>query len=141
MSINLNVPASVQYGDWIGTTAADEVDTRELEKFLGVDRSEWRLLVFDITIYGGFQEVTGYGVRADVTWNDLEALTESNRPIVVHRVGVLEYDTRHGDTNPPPPLTLPVISAGELLGHGFKRLHIRMRSRNIPDGAVIDVAE
>lgn len=141
MSINLNEAASVQYDDWTGEVAADEVDGRELEVFLGIDRSKWRLLAVDVTVYGGHQEVHGYGVPASQTWSDLEARVRSDQPIIVHLLGSLDYDPHHGDTNPPAPLSTPVISAGELVGHGFKRLHIRLRSRNLPQGSVLEVAE
>jgi hypothetical protein len=39
------------------------------------------------------------------------------------------------DTNPPPPLSMPVVSATEFLGHVFKRLQIRVITRSLPPGA------
>ena len=141
MNPNLNEVATVQYGDWMGEVAADEVDGHELEAFLGFDSTKWRLLVVDITVYGGYQEVHGYGVPASQTWSDLEDRVRANQPVIVHHLGLVDYDPHHGDTNPPAPLSTPVISAGELVGHGFKRLHIRLRSRNLPPGSVLEVAE
>lgn len=137
----LNESASVQYNDWYGEIAADEVDGQELESFLGIDRSKWRLLVVDIMVYGGVQEVRGFGVPASQTGTDLEDRVRTNSPIIVHLVGDIDYNSHRTDTNPPIPLSKPVISAGELIGHGFKRLHLRLRTQHVPKGAVIEFAE
>ena len=141
MSDDFNKPASVQYGDWTGTVAADEVDGVDLEKFLGVDTKRWRLLLVDLIVYGGRQHVEGYGVPANMTYDDLAQRVAAGEPLVLDLVGEVEFDPQHADTNPPAPLSFPVVSAGEFVGHGFKRLHIRFVSRNIPPGAVLSRAE
>ena len=57
-------PAAVQYSEWVGTLAGDEVDNTCLEELLGVDRDEHRILVVDYWANGGHQDVVAYGVPA-----------------------------------------------------------------------------
>ena len=142
MSDDLNQPAGVQYDDWVGEVAGDTVDTVQLETFLGVDRDAWRLLLVDVTVYGGHQTIVGYVIPAGTTYRDLEAIVAAGNPIDVHPTDPVEYrPAEHFDTNPPAPLSFPVVGAGELIGHGFKRLHIRLRNRHVPPGAVLHVVD
>ena len=142
MEIDLYSPASIQYGDWTGSFAGDEVDMVNIEKFLGVDRKVWRLLHVDITIYGGNQTVEPYVVSADTTYLELESTVNGGNAILLTRLASLEYEPAgHSDTNPPRPPSLPVSSATEFLGFGFKRLHLKMTSRNIPAGARFEYSD
>jgi hypothetical protein len=128
--------ASVQYGDWRGTVAGDNVDMRNVGEFLGIDRSKHRVLAIDVTIYGGSQDLIAYGVSADQGWDELQATTDRGEPIRCRVVKRIERNpAEHFDTNPPPPLSLPVVSATEYLAHGFKRLHIRLITRSLPPGS------
>lgn len=136
MNINPYAPAAVQYDDWRGSLAGDGVDMVQVEQFLGVDRNVWRLLHIDITIYGGSQTIEPYAISAMTSYVDLEDIVDSGNAIQLTRLGSIEYHPPgHADTNPPPPLSQPVISATEFLGYGFKRLAIKMTSRHIPEGA------
>jgi hypothetical protein len=129
-------PASVQYNDWRGTVAADGVDMRDVAEFLAIDREQYRVLAVDVSIYGGHQHLTAWGVPADQGWDALQAIVDSGEPIRCRALAEIEYDPAHNfDTNPPPPLSTPVVSATEFLGHGFKRLQIRLVDRSLPPGA------
>lgn len=138
-------PASVQYNDWKGSIAGDEVDLRPMELFLGIDREIWRLLHIEIGVFGGTQSVEPYVIPAEMTYADLESQVSRGRPIELTRLQTIEFEPSEvWDTNPPRPLAMPVISAMELLGFGFKRLVIKLTSRNIPQGATfefVDLAE
>jgi len=126
-------PASVQYGDWKGTVAGDDVDMRDVCEFFGIDPSEHRVLAVDVTIYGGNQVLTAYGVAADQGWDELAAITERGERIQCRVLKAIEFEPAEDfDTNPPPPLSVPVVSATEYLGYGFKRLHIRLTTRDLP---------
>lgn len=128
--------ASVQYDDWTGTIAGDDVDMGNVCEFLGIDRSANRVLALDITIYGGSQRLTAYGVSADCGWDELERITSRGEPIRCRVLKEIESDpAEHFDTNPPPPLSVPVVSATEYLGYGFKRLHVRLITRSLPPGS------
>lgn len=139
MNIEPYTPASVQYGDWRGTFSADEVDMRRVEEFLGVDRELWRLLHIGITMSGGSQTIESYAVSVNTSYEDLQTTVGAGRPIQLTRLGSIEYEPHdHSDTNPPPPLSQPVLSATEFLGYGFKRLELKMTSRLIPEGATFE---
>lgn len=136
MEIDLYSPASVQYGDWSGSFSGDEVDMVQVEQFLGIDRDVWRLLHISLTIYGGHQTIEPYAIRASTTYLDLESTVSAGNAIQLTRLNSLKFEpSEHFDTNPPPPLSIPVISATEFLGYGFKRLELKITSRNIPEGA------
>jgi len=129
-------PASVQYGDWEGTVSGDNVDLRHIWEFLGIDRSEHRVLAIDVLIFGGRQRLVAYGVPGDQGWDELQAITDRGESVRCRVVKEIEFDpAHHFDTNPPPPLSLPVLSATEYLGHGFKRLQIRLITRSLPPGS------
>jgi hypothetical protein len=128
--------AAVQYGDWEGTVAGDNVDMHNVCEFLGIDRDRYRVLAIDISIYGGHQQLTAYGVPAEQGWDALEAITNRGEPIRCGVLAEIEFSPAdHADTNPPPPLSLPVLSPAEFLGHGFKRLQIRLITRTLPPGS------
>ena len=136
MNIEPYSPASVQRDEWTGSFAADEVDMDQWDQFLGFDSEVWRLLHIGITIHGGSQTIESYAVSANTTYLDLESTVSAGNAIQLTRLTSIEYEPNdHSDTNPPPPMSLPVISATEFLGHGFKRLELKMTSRHIPEGA------
>lgn len=123
----------MQYGDWTGTVAGDNVDMHSVCEFLGIDRDKHRVLALDISIYGGHQHLTAYGVPAEQGWGALQAITALGEPIRCTALAEIEFSPAdHADTNPPPPLSLPVLSPSEFLGHGFKRLQIRLITRTLP---------
>jgi hypothetical protein len=133
---NLLEPAAVQYDAWTGTVAGDDVDMHDVCDFLGIDRKVHRVLAIDVHISEGHQTLTAYGVPADHGMAKLEAIVAGGEPIRCQVLAEIEYDpAEDGDTNPPPPLSLPVMSATEFLGHGFKRLHLRLVTRSLPPGA------
>jgi hypothetical protein len=110
-------PAAVQYGDWKGTVAGDDVDMRDVCEFLGIDRDKYRVLALDVSIYGGNQHLVAYGVPADQGYVELEATTDRGEPIRCQVLAEIEFDPANNfDTNPPPPLSLPVVSPTEFLG-------------------------
>lgn len=128
--------ASVQYDDWTGTVAGDGVDMHDVSEFLGINRAEDRVLAIDVSIYGGHQHLTAWGVSGDKGWDALQAITDRGEAIRCRVLAEIEFDpATNFDTNPPPPLSLPVMSATEFLGHGFKRLQIRLVTRSLPPGA------
>lgn len=143
MSIDLTEPASVQYSEWRGTFAADDVDMGHLEDFFGIDRKVWRIIVVDITIYGGTQEAIAYGVPNQIGYAEIEALHAAGSPLPMKIIGTIDYDpdTDRDDTNPPRPLSMPAISATELLGHAFKRLQLRFTTAHLPNGIQFEVDE
>lgn len=127
MPENLRDPAGVQYDEWSGTFSADEVDRKSLEGFLGVDEATWRLVEIDIYIDGGSQSITAYAVPRELgTYEELEAAISAGQIGVTRVADWSEDPSEHSDTNPPPPLILPITWATELLARGFKRLHLRM---------------
>jgi hypothetical protein len=129
-------PASVQYDDWTGTVAGDGVDMHDVSEFLGINRDEDRVLAIDVSIYGRHQHLTAWGVSGDTGWDALQATTGRGEPIRCRVLAEIEWDPANNyDTNPPPPLSLPVVSTTEFLGHGFKRLQIRLTTRHLPPGA------
>ena len=76
-----------------------------------------------------------YGVPPGTTYDYLEALVASGEPIRVTVVSEIDLPIPdHGDSNPPAPVHLAVQSATELLVHGFKRFHLRMLTRALPEG-------
>ena len=129
-------PASVQYGDWTGTVAGDNVDSRLATEFFGIDQKQYRLLAIEIGIFGGRQTLKAFGVDAQTRYEDLEALAARGEPIRARLLKTIEFDpAANFDTNPPPPLAMPVVSATEYLGFGFKRLSLRLVTRYLPSGA------
>jgi hypothetical protein len=133
MEIDLYSPASVQYGDWSGSFSGDEVDMVRVEQFLGIDRDVWRLLHIGLTIYGGRQTIEPYAISANTTYLDLESTVSSGNAIQLTRLNSLEYEPfEHFDTNPPPPMSIPVLSATEFLGYGFKRLELKNNITQYP---------
>lgn len=128
--------ASVQYNDWEGTVAGDDVDFRSFEQLLDIDREKWRVLVVDVTLGGGHQTLVAYGVAGSTSYNDLEDIIEDGRTIVLTTLKTYNYSPKgHVDTNPPAPATIPVEKATDFIAYGFKRFHMRLVSRNIPAGA------
>lgn len=76
------------------------------------------------------------GVPGDQGWDALQRFTDRAEPIRCQVLAEIEFDPASAfDTNPPPPLSLPVVSATEFLGHAFKRLQIRLITRSLPPGA------
>ncbi len=129
-------PASVQYGDWKGTVSGDDVDMHDVSEFLGIDRNKHRVLAIDVSIYGGRQHLIAYGVPAYQGWDKLESIAARGEPIRCRVLAQIESDPAdHFDTNPPEPLSLPVVSPTEFLSHGFKRVHIRLITRSLPPGS------
>lgn len=129
MSEDLREPAGVQYNEWVGTFAADGVDMRDLEEFIGVDGAKWSLIVVDIHIYGGSQTIIGYAIPAlDRAYKELEKQIVERGRIEVTRVAEIRFrpEAGHWDTNPPRPLSTPILGVGELLTYGFKRLQLRL---------------
>lgn len=142
MNIDPYAPANVQYGDWLGSIAGDEADMLAVEEFLGVDRNVWRLIHINITMSGGTQWIAPYVISAATTYADLEATVESDEAIQLTLLESIEYHPRnHSDTNPPRPSTLPIVSATDFLGYGFKRLVIKLTTRSIPAGARFEFVE
>jgi hypothetical protein len=135
---NLMEPAHVQYDDFSGSIAVDQVDLRRLEVYLGVDEDEWMLVQVRIQIYGGSQYIQGYAVS--LPDNNMPALLEianSGGEIELTKIVDLEWHIpNHSDTNPPAPESLPVINATQLLGIGFKRLDLILTTRGAdwPEG-------
>jgi hypothetical protein len=128
--------ASVQYNDWEGTVAGDDVDFRSFEQLLDIDREKWRVLVLDVTIGGGHQTLVAYGVAGSTSYKDLEDIIDDGRTIVLTTLKTYDYSIEgHADTNPPAPPTIPIEKATDFIAYGFKRFHMRLVSRNIPAGA------
>lgn len=133
---DLQDPAGVQYDAWTGTVAGDDVDMKDVAEFLGINRNQNRVLAIDVSIYGGHQHLTAWGVSGDTGWDALQAITDRGESIRCRVLAEIEWDPENNyDTNPPPPLSLPVVSATEFLGHGFKRLQIKLITRSLPAGA------
>jgi len=129
-------PASMQYDDWTGTVAGDDVDMRKFEDLLGVDKTKWRILHVEVLIFGGHQSIEAYGVSRETTYVDLEEIVSSSRTIILTLVKHIDFDPSVvADTNPPAPLGFPVVSATEFIGYGFKRFQMKLVSKNIPKGA------
>ncbi len=141
MSDDINEPASVQYNDWHGEVAADHVDLTFIADYITSQPENWWVILFDITVYGGHQVITPYAVPNGTTRDQMQHLVDAGQPVPVTRLPAISYDSGVDDTNPPKAMSMPVISASELVGHGFKRLHIRFRSRSIPHGARLEVVE
>jgi hypothetical protein len=77
-------------------------------------------------------------VPRGTTYADLVAQVERRESIRVMAVGRIDYELEtHADTNPPRPMTTPVVSATELFGYGFKRLQVRLLTRSFPPGAKV----
>lgn len=128
--------ANVQYNDWKGTVAGDDADFSSFEQLLDIDREKWRVLVVDVTIGGGHQTLVAYGVAGSTSYVDLEDIIKDGRTIVLTTLKTYDYSIKgHADTNPPVPATIPVEKATDFIAYGFKRFHMRLVSRNIPEGA------
>jgi hypothetical protein len=135
-AINPYDPASVQYNDWSGTVAGDDVDMRSFEQLLGIDREKWRILFVEITMGGGHQTLVAFGVSAQTTYADLEAIVQQGRSIVLTTLKTFDSQINgHADTNPPAPPVIPVEKATDFIAYGFKRFHMKLISRSIPEGA------
>lgn len=129
-------PASVQYGDWSGTVAGDNVDMRSINEILGVDRDKYRILAVDVSIYGGRQHLVAYGVPSDQGWGVLQAIADRGEPIRCRVVADIEAGPEgHFDTNPPAPPSAPVTTPTDLFAYAFKRLQIRILTRSLPPGS------
>ncbi len=126
--MNLNEPANAQYDEWKGTLAADCVMEYPIERLLGVDAEQWRIVIVDISIDGGWQWTTAYAIPAATEYPALREMVESGRLEVTKVAHFDETPHDHHDTVPPAPPVLPVTWASNLLAIGFKRLHIRMSS-------------
>ena len=128
MAENLVERASTQYDKWLGTVAADDVDMHSLGELIGVDTSEWDLVVVDLHVDGGYQSITGWATPREEAGYDVRKrlLDESGRLEVTRVVDWNEEPHAHADTNPPPPFVLPMTWASEVIASGFKRLHIRI---------------
>lgn len=145
MSENLRDIASVQYGDFTGTVAGDEVDVSDLTSVLGIDTSQWQLLVVEFSSYGGTQHLRAWGVARDLgSWTGLEELiAEKGRVEVTLLLDERQHLPGHVDTNPPPlPTRVQFGLVGDLVVYGFKRFNGRLISRNIPDSScpIVEVA-
>lgn len=131
--------ASVQYDDWKGTVAGDNADFRSFEELLDIDRKKWRVLVIDISMGGGHQTLVAYGVSSETSYVDLEEIIRDGRTIVLTTLKTYHHSPGgHADTNPPAPLVTPVERATDFIAHGFKRFHMCLVSRSIPEGANFD---
>lgn len=136
MSENLRDAASVQYGDFKGTLAGDEVDLIGLANALGINQDEWQLLVVEFTCYGGSQALRAWGVRRNIGgWEGLEAMIAATGQVeVTLLVDRSQRLAQHADTNPPArPAGAAFGLLGDLFVFGFKRFVGRLVSRNIPD--------
>lgn len=136
MSENLREAATVQYGDFTGTLAGDEVDFKGLAPVLDIDKQEWQLLVVEFACFGGTQSLRAWGVPRNLGgWDGLERMIgEKGRVEVTLLIDRTQHLEGHADTNPPTrPETSDFGLLGDFLVYGFKRLVGRLISRNIPD--------
>lgn len=135
-------PASVQYNDWTGTVAGDDVDFRSFEELLGIDSEKWRVLAIEIISGGGHQTLLAFGVSNVSGFTDLQRMVDEGRSIVLTCIKTLDYSVEgHADTNPPAPPALPVSSATDFIAYGFKRFHMKLISRNVPRGARFETTD
>jgi hypothetical protein len=126
--INLFDRAGVQYDDWSGTVAGDQVDFRSAAEMLGVDPHDWRLILVDVHISGGSQSLTAYAVpAAKGSFEFLKHRINETGRIEVTRIAELaSHIEGHADTNPPTPPRMPLAVPLDMLVFAFKRLHIRL---------------
>jgi hypothetical protein len=131
-------PASVQYNDYLGTVAGDVVDFHHLEDLVAPE-GEFRVLAVELGFWGGTQYLTAFGVKRDVTFDDLDELVRQGEPIRLERVATFEtHLPGHSDLNPPAPPRVPITSATDFLLYGWKRLNIRLLRRSgIPEDAEV----
>jgi hypothetical protein len=139
MNLDPYSPASVVHNYWTGSVAGDGVDMEDVEQFLGIDKEVWRVLHIEISIDGGQHTIEPYAIDVEINDADLVEAVEAGNPIKLTRLPAIEYfPHEHSDTNPPAPLSIPIISATEFLGYGFKRLHLKMTSTDVPKGATFE---
>jgi hypothetical protein len=118
VSENLSDRASTQYDDWQGSVAGDEVDGHGLGRMLGIDDSDWMVVLVRISIHGGSQFVTAWGIDGD--WSTYAAKAAAGRIEVTRLVHQVEHPHGHADTNPPRAPASPIT-----VGHRTARLWIQ----------------
>ncbi|MBO3663118.1 hypothetical protein [Microbacterium stercoris] len=121
-------PASVQYGDFKGTAAADTHGggSSELIDLIGLDRD--RFWVVGIDFWG-----------ADLETGRLEvfAIDRDTTGIADH-AALVAYEAQHGEV-PVTNFLVHGMSIAQILKVGLKRLHVQLLSRSLPEGTQLRV--
>lgn len=115
--------ATVQYGDFTGTAAADRADAGSLglDKIVGIDKDQWWILAVEI-----------YAAEpADLT-KDCVRVFAVNR----HTEGISSHDElqAYGAEHGAIPVTefqVHDVTAVEVVRNSFKRLAVQLRSRSL----------
>jgi hypothetical protein len=126
-------PASVQYGDWRGTSAADDADplveSPSLYKVVGIDQGEWMIVGFSLYRGSGkFSSVTVYAVDRK-RWNigsyeDWQALADERGAVPTTAFDVRDVDLM------------------EFIDAVFKRFSVRLEARGVAErGHRIEILE
>ena len=115
--------ATVQYGDFTGTAAADRADAGSLglDEVVGIDKDRWWILA--VEIYAA--------ERAELTEDCVRVFAVDR-----HREGISSHDelqaygAEHG-TVPVTEFQVYDVSAVEVVRNSFKRLAVQLRSRSL----------
>jgi len=128
MSENLLGPASVQYNDLVGTSAADRSDhrlnTESLQVAIGLDTNDWSILSYSLYQSRGHVSISIYA---------------ANR-IELHIDSFERWIERAGERGGAIPVTQFRVdwkgSLGEFIDLAFKRFDVHLTSRGFGDNAI-----
>jgi hypothetical protein len=115
--------ATVQYGDFIGSAAADRADAGSLglNEVVGIDAEKWWILAIEI-----------YAAEpADLTEDCVRVFAVDRAREGINTAAELQaYGTEHG-TIPVTEFQVHDVSAAEIVRNSFKRLAVQLRSRSL----------
>jgi len=115
--------ASVQYGDFTGTAAADRADAGYpgLHEAAGIDAKQWWILAVEI-----------YATQpADLTEDCVRVFAvDRYREGITSYQELQEYGAEHGSI-PVTEFAVDEVSAVDLVRNSFKRLSVQLRTRSL----------
>jgi hypothetical protein len=133
LETNLNEPAGVEYDNWVGTFAGDQVDIASIGTLMGIDEKLWWPLVIEIHINNGYESIEVFAVPARVGPDELEAMIETGRvEVTLVKKATLELSDQN-ETNPPRVHVGNIETVRDFLEFGFKRINLRLKVQQFVD--------
>lgn len=131
------------FGDWSGFATADNVDDRLMQGFIGVDADRWQVVVVDLIIKAGLEEIVAYAVpnKGERTPDEMARMIGETGYLGVTRVvHTREAPPEHTGANPPEPVVMPITWVSEAIRSAFKNLRVQLVHRTVPtDCQILEV--
>ena len=104
----------------------DEAGVSRINKALGIDTDQWRLIVVDVRQVESSSYVDAYAIERDhAGYDDIETLVTSGDPIAVVHVAQ-RHQNLHHSTEPPMPDPDGPLTIWDFLAGTIKRMHLRL---------------